>query len=420
MKAKNKFQKEIVAYKLRPITPKQKAWAIEKTTPKYVVVSRNTTFCLECGHKWKQDIAILQKKKKCECPNCESKLKLCHDHTIDKVNRYFAIFATHKGHQIVRMFWLSKFLKKKQKYSYHISEVMQHWIKPDGRVETLSKLTNGYAQMYYDLWIFSSKLEPRMDSIQHHLRCNLEPWAIYPGRSVLPILKRNGFKGYTYDFVPHKLFALLLTENRAETLFKAGQIDLLRNFISAKVNIDKFWKSILICIRNNYKIKDAGTYFDYLHLLDYFGKDLHSSKYLCPENLNKEHDRLSDKKTLIVDHERNMRYQAQYEQQKAKFFDLMFRDENLVVEPLKSVEEFQKEAKSLGHCVYSSDYFTKEDSLVFSAKVNGERTETVEFSLSELEILQARGRGNKATKHNQRIVDLVQGNIQQITKAMSA
>jgi hypothetical protein len=324
------------------------------------------------------------------------------------------------GYQVVRMFWLSKLLKKKQKYSHYYSEVMQHWIRTDGTVETLSKLTNTYHQMYYDMWIFSSKMEPRFDSAKHLLRCNLEPWAVYPGRSVLPIIKRNGFKGYTYDFIPHKLFSLLLKNNKAETLFKAGQIDMVRRIKSGSYNIDLFWKSILICIRNNYIVKDSDIYIDYLHLLSFFGKDLHSPKYLCPENLKEEHDRLSKKKTILINHEKNLRYQKEFEEHKARFFDLLFREKELVIEPLKSVDEFRVEAESLGHCVYSNDYFTRKESLMLSAKVNGERTETIEFSLSELEILQARGRGNKATKYNQRIINLINDNIPRIVHAISA
>lgn len=136
--------------------------------------------------------------------------------------------------------------------------------------------------------------------------------------------------------------------------------------------------------------------------------------------MKEEHDRLSKKKTILINHEKNLRYQKEFEEHKARFFDLLFREKELVIEPLKSVDEFRVEAESLGHCVYSNDYFTRKESLMLSAKVNGERTETIEFSLSELEILQARGRGNKATKYNQRIINLINDNIPRIVHAISA
>jgi transcription elongation factor Elf1 len=82
-----------MGYKLPSITKKHIDWAIKKTMPKYVVISRKTTFCLECGHKWKQSIDNLQKVEKCICPHCNQKLELCKDHTIDKVIRYFAVFT---------------------------------------------------------------------------------------------------------------------------------------------------------------------------------------------------------------------------------------------------------------------------------------------------------------------------------------
>lgn len=386
MKPQNKFQRHILTCKLRPITQKQKDWAITHNAEKYFVISRKTTFCLECGHKWKVNTLLLRIEKKCVCPACSTKLSLCQDHSIDKVANYFAILTTHKGFQVVRMFIINQYFKKRKACDYHISEVMQHWIKPDGKWETLSKQTYGRS-MYYDSWAYHTELEVHTRSQRHELRCNLRPWKIYPGRNILPIIKRNGFKGHFHDFVPHKLYSLLLADNRAETLFKAGQVKLLEKSRFHTGNIEQFWSSIRICMRHGYTIQEPDIWFDYLHLLNYFGKDILNPKVICSNRLYELHDRLSKRKTKIVKHQNNLMYQKQYEKEKAKFFGLVFKEKNLVIQPLQTIEEFKEEAQSLGHCVYSNNYFEKTDSLILSAKIDDTPTETIEFSLKELEIV---------------------------------
>lgn len=63
MKAKTNFQKIVMGLSttLRPITQKQIKWAIEQCSLKQAVISRKTTYCLECGHGWKEglNLAIL-------------------------------------------------------------------------------------------------------------------------------------------------------------------------------------------------------------------------------------------------------------------------------------------------------------------------------------------------------------------------
>jgi hypothetical protein len=69
--------------------------------------------------------------------------------------------------------------------------------------------------------------------------------------------------------------------------------------VKEETNLDQYWPGIKIAIRNNYMVEKPSDWIDYLQLLSFFGKDLHSGKYVCPENLQKEHDyyvRLKKKK----------------------------------------------------------------------------------------------------------------------------
>ena len=118
------------------------------------------------------------------------------------------------------------------------------------------------------------------------------PSAIYPRQKILPEIKRNGFKGEYHDLTPFELFHSILTNNKAETLLKTKQTGLLRHFVRIKYrNIENYWASLCICIRNGYTITDGSMWCDYVDMLCRLRKDIHSPKYVCPSDLKAEHDR---------------------------------------------------------------------------------------------------------------------------------
>ena len=72
------------------------------------------------------------------------------------------------------------------------------------------------------------------------------------------------------------------------------------------------------------------------------------------------------------------------------------------------------------HCVFSNGYYKKDDSLILSATINGKRIETIEVSISQLQIIQCRGACNKETKYHNRIINLVNRNMSLIQKRIAA
>jgi hypothetical protein len=86
------------------------------------------------------------------------------------------------------------------------------------------------------------------------------------------------------------------------------------------------------------------------------------------------------------------------------------------VRVLESVEEIMQEGDSLHHCLYTNEYHLKPDSLILSACANGQRLETVEFSLSKMQVIQSRGVCNCNTEYHDRIIELVKKNIPLIRK----
>jgi hypothetical protein len=54
-----------------------------------------------------------------------------------------------------------------------------------------------------------------------------------------------------------------------------------------------------------------------------------------------------------------------------------------------SVTEFFEKDMAMHHCVFSNQYYLKEDSLILSASIEGKRIETIELSLDTMLIAQS-------------------------------
>jgi hypothetical protein len=422
MKPKNKFQKQVFAAgkNLPAISETQIKWAyqncmlhIGRRTKKGVVS------CLECGHEWTDKTA----EKYCTCPHCKTKLQI--NDTRQQVFReyeYFCIVTTCADFQVLRFFYLQSYAKAGEKAHYFHSEVIQKWIAPNGRPATVARLRP--MTCFSDTWDFQSNLEIRPERPLY----NAVPTCVYPRQRLIPELKRSGYKGEFYKLTPFELFHSLLTDNRAETLLKAGQIKLLQFFAENGFRyINNYWASIKICIRNHYKIEDAVIWRDYIDLLQFFGKDLHNAKYVCPADLSAEHDKQVKKKREQQERERReearkkaLEDEAVFKEAKGKFFGVRFTDGLVHVRVLESVEEIMQEGDIMHHCVFANNYHLKPDSLILSACIEGKKIETVELSLSKMQVVQSRGVCNKNTEYHERIINLVKKNVRKIRQRMVA
>ena len=103
--------------------------------------------------------------------------------------------------------------------------------------------------------------------------------------------------------------------------------------------------------------------------------------------------------------------EAQNRQGKEKFFGLEFSDGQLRVRVLESVDEIRQEGEALHHCVFTNEYYSKQNALFLSVTLDGQRLETIEVSLSTLTVVQSRGLLNDDSPHHKEIVDLVTRNI---------
>jgi DNA-directed RNA polymerase subunit RPC12/RpoP len=431
MKPKTALQKQIVelSSQLPKITAEQEKYSSEKSFLKWGVISRGKNNCLECAHIWKED----KPKAKVICPNCNSKLKMYEENKVLFEEReYFSVLDVKENFQVVRMILSVKQMKKGETPKFYHTEVMQHFIDEKGQVTSMAKKRQSMSMsMYYDQWCYGSELSLQDKSFRYRNLFRLNPYSTYPIKSVLPIMKRNGFKTSFYNIAPQELFTHILTDTTAETLLKTKQKSVLTYYIQAhRSEVTENWNSIKICSKNGFIIKDFGLWKDYISLLKHFGKDTKNPKYICPSDFKQAHDRLVEKKRRIDENQRRAeqkeklirdkpkleKSQKEYLKAKQAFFGLILKQGSITVKVLESVEDFLEEGNTHKHCVFTNKYFDKKESLILSASIAGKKLETIEISLKNFSIIQSRGIGNKATKHNGKIIDLVNKNLPKIEK----
>ncbi len=422
MKPKTKLQKQVVELSkhLPAITEEQRAWGIDHSLDNFAVRQRNTLYCLECGQSWKDTAVLVSAIIGTKCPHCRKELKLATAYNRSlKDTTYYAIITTIEDFQVVRIFFLQKNMHKGDLPSIIFDEVLQHWINASGSLTIMSKNVFGLSR-YYDQWIFDSDLEVRPTYAYDSARYNIEPYKIYPKMKILPLIKRNGFKNNFHEIAPHKLFSAILANSYAETLLKAKQYNLLCHSVNHPSLFTKgdLWPVIKICIRHHYFIKDAQLWIDYLDLLKYFNLDLHNSKYVCPKSLKNEHDRLMIRKRrvesrLIEEQQRikRLEYEQQFKEKKAHLLGICIDSEKIKIKTLDSVQEYMEEGDILHHCIYTNEYFLKENTLCLSARMDDKPLETIELSLSKMKIVQCRGSHNSVTPYHDDIVKLLNDNI---------
>lgn len=440
MKPRNDYQRHIVELsdKLPQLTSAQRKWAIEHCFDEDAYFAGNKVWCLHCGeifgHKAPK-LGVEMGEAVTTCPNCNRKLKLKSSRKCKYNERvYFTILTTCKGFQVCRHFLVEKHVRKTSHYKnwdkepeYYINECVQNWIDERGK-ETIIARNVKCMPFVYDAWDFSKPMSLKVANRSCYApnRYDINSDYVYPTSRVLYKIVRNGFR-MRYNRISYSEQAkLLLRDKEAEILAKNEQWGLLthkwlRNFGEFGL---PHQHSIRIAMRHKYIVDDASMWFDYLDLLDYFGKDTHNPHYVCPADLNAAHDRLMKKKERKEAELKRQRlikeaklHEEDYRKSKGKYFGICFGNDDVMVSVIQSVAEMADEGQELHHCVYSMKYYNKENSLILSAKdTDGNRIETIEIDLSTFKVVQCRGKHNSVTDKHDEIIKLVNENINLIRK----
>ena len=429
MKPKTKQQFEVVSYSqgLYDVKPMILEWAKRDCLEHKGFATKTRVICMDCGERFLPDLV---NRKRAVCPHCGASLKVENSRKrSDKQEIVLAKAEICGEYQVIRNFELYAYYKEGMASSYSIREVMQHWIKDNGSREVIALSYNSNCSGWGGSLELRNKISGSSYSYYQRER-DILPSKFHPDSCFRPKYSRYGIDSDLRNVSFLDLLRWLSGNSKVETLLKAKRYELLSYAEYRGGKIENYWPSIKICLRNRYRIKDASMWFDYLQLLERYGKDLRNSHYVCPKNLKKAHDLYMEKKMRDDEKERRERDKQKllklktaaenYIKDKSKFFDLQISDGKIVIVVLKSVDEFMLEGEKMHHCVFTNEYFKKKDCLILSARIGKQRIETVEVDLNTLKVVQSRGVCNKSTEYHDRIVGLVRKNINLIRQRMAS
>lgn len=443
MKPRNKREREVAELSSKlPQLSKQEEWAKTHVFSHEAFKCKDELWCSDCARTWintdNSELSVTLLGDTTVCPYCHSKLevKVSRKKKNEEVN-YMTVATTCGGYQVLRHVYCMRFARKEDAYlNYFFSEVVQEWISEDGKRTIMAKPMN----MGSCGWIHSEPLSIKNEygsSYYYYSGAKYNIYGeVYPTVNLLPILKKYGLRNNFFGSIPSKLIrALLQGCNDIELCIKTKQISMLQHLMKNGSYQIKYKPSFNICNRNNYIIKDASIWTDYIDLLSYFGKDLRNAHYVCPKNLNKEHDILMKKKQKIearlrVERDREAAVRVairkkedilKFYREKMKFFGIEIKEGDIIIQPLESITQFYLEAKAMHHCVFSNRYYGVTNCLILSARdAQGNRLETIEVNLNTFEIIQSRAVCNKTSEYHDRILNLVKKNMNLIRQRMAA
>ena len=420
MKPRNRFEKAVATsnMKLSPISPKAVEWAVRNTV-KHIAfrTSGHKCTCGDCGLKFDYK----GKGKYIRCPYCRQKLEVTDTLTRKrKESVYFSTIERADGFHVQRVFLLTAVTRKGKKLDVWQIEVCRLWLNKDGKTAVTSrKRVLGH---YMDSFNWFSDIELRNMTNVHWV---ISGCLVYPHYSTTRELRRNGMSGRLPDCHPTRLAEALLTDSRIETMMKAKDYKAVEYFTTHEMKLDRCWQPYKIAKRRRYEPEDYGLWCDTVRLLERCGHDIRSVKYICPKDLKADHDKWLAKATRMEERRRNMermerakRQEADFYKEKSRYFGIVISDNDIEISVLDSLEAFQAEGSSLHHCVFQCEYYAKVDSVILSAHDRqGNRIETVEFSLSQGKVVQSRGLCNSNTEFHDRIVGLVNANAYRFLEA---
>ena len=162
MKPRTRIQKEIaqLSKRLPKLSKAQRAYAFEHCFKHYAHrTKKGIITCLECGHQWKSEHHLAESICGCTCPHCGKQLEMLDTRKrVFREMEYFCIITTCKQYQVLRYFSTKMYRKVGQSAEYSIKEVVQRWIAPNGKTETIARL-RCMSIFYYDVWNLYSDME---------------------------------------------------------------------------------------------------------------------------------------------------------------------------------------------------------------------------------------------------------------------
>ena len=264
MKPKTKLERRVVALceTLKPVTDGQKRWAMKHCFDHNAYMSAGWLWCTECGRYW-MDTEVGQGDKTV-CPYCQAKLEVKNSRKKkENVETYMTVVDCVEEFQVLRHVHVQRIRGTYNggETNYYMMEVCQQWLSAGNKELVIAKPMN----MSGTSWNWSEPMTLKREGNPWYglTRYDINGY-VYPRVKLLPQLVRNGLGKDFHDITPASLVRRLLNNDVwPETLLKTRQFALLKYWFGVHGYIRHTW-AIKICNRNQYIVKDASMWIDYL------------------------------------------------------------------------------------------------------------------------------------------------------------
>lgn len=447
MKPKTKREKELDAlfHRLYPdrkryVSKNFADWVEKKVLKPIAFSSGHKGWCLSCGHAF----PLEADRETAVCPHCG---RICTVQKSRAKSHYSISYLqdlTYCGEwQIINTYTLEESYKLGKEgwhwinrvYTWFINEKNEKYLFSQGLKMNAYKVINPWSP-YDDGLRLRKKSKWSMSDFHSGYLIS----GVYPHGKIHPFLKKYGLKASTFGIDAYNLFNAVRHDNKAETLLKIGQPELLDYHIYRHIG-EENWRKVKIALRHRFKFSKLAKvqdWFDHLQLLENLRMDSSNPKFICPEDFDEQHRLLNERyerklEKIRREEERrrkeeiarrdkeaadlNSKKNVSYRNRIGKMLEVEVVSGDLTLKPMQNIKEFIDVAAELSICVYSARYYEREGSLILVAKISGEVQECIEVDTKQWRILQCRGKYNQDSKFHKRIMEAMQNNIGKFRRA---
>ncbi len=203
-----------------------------------------------------------------------------------------------------------------------------------------------------------------------------------PNGEYLDFMLNNNFNFYQY-----KAFQLCKIKDMRIINFIERNLYIVEKILEIKkIDIVKLY----------YYLKNQSVniveYRDYLKLAKDLGYNLKEKNVIFPKRLMEEHNRLFEKKYIIIDKS----YDDKIKEVSSKLIKNKYEDKNYVIYPASSVKEMLEEGKNQNNCLrtYIEDYSNGNTEIYFMRKKSNLNKSFVTIEVKDKKLIQARLKNN--------------------------
>lgn len=351
------------------------------------------------------------------------------DYTKD-TSFYFTLYTNIAEFEVKRLYRGYKFTDKHYDH-YFFVEIMREFKDGDNILYFGKQKTMG---CYFDCFLYGSDMELRSNYKNYANNCIADLFDISWGEHP----QSTGKRVVCERTDPKELGRIIKNNPVAENLYKKHSP--LFSYLMYHTYNKKVCRAITIAKRHGFVFDQTSTsvWFDMVRAMVRVGADFHNPVFVAPKDLQATHDMFVNRWRRKQEEERRAaaievkmeetdrklmqekRTNDAYIKRRKRFYDMVLTDGLIECRVLPDVPAFRAEAEEMHHCVYTNEYYKKPYSLIMSATISGSRVETVEVDLTSFKILQCFGKHDQFTIHHQRILDLVNGQMNTIKETYNS